>query len=161
MKILLIVKSTHQQNTLKIAEAMSEVAPLTVVELENAKNYTLSEYDIIGFGSGIYYGKHDKALIQFVETVTDKPFYSFVISTSGTNNYQKYSKTLAKLLESKNKTVLGVFGCKGLDKFSVFKLFGGLNKNHPNEADYDSAQQFIIEVMEKYERIKSKEYEQI
>ena len=153
MKILLIIKSTHQQNTLKIAEAMSEVAPLTVVELENVKNYHLSDYDIVGFGSGIYYGKHDKELIDFVQTLCDKPAYSFVISTSGTNNYQKYNKALVKLLESKNKTVLGKFGCKGLDKFFIFKLFGGLNKGHPNEADFDSAQQFIIEVIEKYEQL--------
>lgn len=153
MKILLIIKSTHQQNTLKIAEAMSEVAPLTVVELENAKNYNFKEYDIVGFGSGIYYGKHDKELMEFVKTLCDKPAYSFVISTSGTNNYQKYNKALIDVLESKNKTVLGSFGCKGLDKFFVFKLFGGINKKHPNEADFDAAQQFIIEVMEKYEQL--------
>ena len=155
MKILLIIKSTHQQNTLKIAEAMSEVAPLTVVELENSKNYNLSEYDIIGFGSGIYYGKHDAELIKYVEGLNDKPFYSFVISTSGTNKYLKYSKALVNALESKNKTVLGTFGCKGLDKFFIFKLFGGLNKAHPDEKDYDSAQQFIIEIIEKYEQLKN------
>ena len=153
MKILLIVKSTHQQNTLKIAEAMSEVAPLTVVELENAKNYNLSEYDVVGFGSGIYYGQHDKELIKFVETLENKPIYSFVISTSGTNNYQKYSKALIQALEKKNKTVLGTFGCKGIDKFFIFKLFGGLNKDRPNESDFDAAQQFIVEVMEKYEQL--------
>lgn len=153
MKILLIIKSSHQQNTLKIAEAMSEVAPLTVTELENAKNYNFNEYDVVGFGSGIYFGKHDKELLEFVKTLCDKPAYSFVISTSGTDNYQKYNKTLVNLLESKNKTVLGSFGCKGLDKFFVFKLFGGINKNHPNEADFDAAQQFIIEVMEKYEQL--------
>lgn len=154
MKILLIVKSTHQQNTLKIAEAMAEVAPLTVVELENAGNYRFSEYDIVGFGSGIYYGKHDKELIKFVQTLCDKPAYSFVISTSGTNNYLKYSKKLVTLLESKNKTVLGTFGCKGLDKFFILKLFGGTNKGRPNETDFDAAQQFIIEVIEKYEQLK-------
>ena len=155
MKILLIVKSTHQQNTLKIAEAMSEVAPLTVVELENARLYNLSEYDIVGFGSGIYYGKHDKELIKFVENLPDNHFYSFVISTSGTDNHLKYNKPLATLLESKNKPVLGTFGCKGLDKFFIFKLFGGLNKTHPDENDFDSAQQFIIEVIEKFEQLKA------
>ena len=156
MKILLIVKSTHQQNTLKIAEAMSDVAPLTVVELENARNYRLSDYDIVGFGSGIYYGKHDKELIKFVQTLSDNPAYSFVISTSGSSKFAKFNKTLVELLKSKNKTVLGAFGCKGLDKFFIFKLFGGLNKGHPNEADYDCAQQFIVEIIEKFEQLKNK-----
>lgn len=155
MKILLIIKSTHQQNTLKIAEAMSEVAPLTFVELENVKNYNLKDYDIVGFGSGIYYGKHDKELIKFVESLNNEPSYNFVISTSGSKNYDKYNKSLIKLLESKNKTVLGSFGCKGHDKFFIFGLFGGINKGRPNEADLDAAQQFIIELIEKYENIKN------
>lgn len=154
MKILLIISSKHQQNTLKIAEAMSEVAPLTVVELKNVSHYNLSEYSIVGFGSGIYYGKHDKVLIKFVKTLSDKSSYSFVISTSGSSNYQKNSKALVSILNSKNKTVLGTFGCKGLDKFFIFNLFGGINKHHPNEADFDAAQQFIIEVIEKYEQVK-------
>lgn len=131
---------------------MSEVAPLTVVELENIKNYNLKDYDILGFGSGIYFGKHDKELIKFVESLSVSPSYSFVISTSGSNNYDKYNKKLIKLLESKNTTVLGSFGCKGLDKFFIFSLFGGLNKGHPNEADFDAAQQFIIGIIEKYEQ---------
>ena len=77
------------------------------------------------------------------------------ISTSGSKNYDKYNKSLIKLLESKNKTVLGSFGCKGLDKFFIFGLFGGINKGRPNEADLDAAQQFIIELIEKYENIKN------
>ena len=154
MKILLIIQSKHQQNTLKIAEAMSEVAPITIVELENVKNYKLSEYDIVGFGSGIYYGKHDKALIEFVKSVCNKERYCFVISTSGSKNFTKNNKTLVNLLKSKNKIVLGAFGCKGLDKFSIFKLFGGLNRSHPDEKDFDAAQQFIIEVIDKYEQLK-------
>ena len=131
---------------------MAEVAPLTVVELENVKHYNINEYDIVGFGSGIYYGKHDKELIEFVKKLDDFPLYNFVISTSGTNKFKKYSKALINVLESKNKTVLGTFGCKGLDKFFIFKLFGGINKEHPDETDYDLAQQFIIELMQKYEK---------
>ena len=134
---------------------MSEVAPLTFVELENVKNYNLKDYDIVGFGSGIYYGKHDKELIKFIESLNNEPSYNFVISTSGSKNYDKYNKSLIKLLESKNKTVLGSFGCKGLDKFFIFGLFGGINKGRPNETDLDAAQQFIIELIEKYENIKN------
>lgn len=157
MKILLIIKSKHQQNTLKVAEAMSEVAPLTVADLDNISEYKLSEYDIVGFGSGIYFGKHDKELIEFVKSLCNKEKYCFVISTSGSKNFSKNNSTLVNILKSKNKIVLGDFGCKGLDKFFVFSLFGGLNKGHPNEADFDAAQQFIIEIIEKYERLKEKQ----
>lgn len=156
MKILLIIKSKHQQNTLKIAEAMSEVAPLTIVELENVKNYKLSDYDIVGFGSGIYYGKHDKQLIDFVKTLCDKEKYCFIISTSSSKNYSKNNRALIELLQSKNKIVLGSFGCRGFDKFFIFNLFGGMNKNHPDEVDFENAQQFINEIIKKYEQLTAK-----
>lgn len=153
MKILIIVKSKHNDNTLKIAEAMSEVAPVTVTDLENAKFYKLSEYDIVGFGSGIYFGKHDKALFKFIKPLCDKKKYCFVFSTSGSKSFDKNNRALIKLLESKNKVVLGSFGCLGLDKFFIFRLFGGLNKDHPNIDDFDAAQQFILEIVKKYEAL--------
>jgi len=150
MKILIVVKSSHNDNTMKIAEAMSEVAPVTVTTLDDVKNYKLSQYEIVGFGSGIYYGKHDKQLLKFVEGVCDKKAYSFVFSTSGSKNYEKNNSTLVKLLESKNKIVLGSFGCPGLDKFFIFRLFGGINKGHPNIDDFEAAQNFILGIIEKY-----------
>ena len=43
MKILIIVKSKHNDNTMKLAEAMSEVAPATVIDIDYAKFYKLSD----------------------------------------------------------------------------------------------------------------------
>lgn len=156
MKILIIVKSKHNENTLKIAEAMSEAAPVTVTSLENAENYKLRDYDIIGFGSGIYFGKHDKDLMRYAEKLNDSNSYVFVFSTSGTKNFDKNNSAFIKLLKSRNKTVLGSFGCLGLDKFFIFNLFGGLNKGKPDIEDFDAAQNFIIDVMRKYDTEKEK-----
>lgn len=155
MKILLIVKSKHNDNTLKIAEAMSEVAPVTVTELENAQFYKLNEYDIIGFGSGIYYGKHDVQLLKFVESLDNKAIYTFVFSTSGSARFDKNNKKLIKLLESRSKVVLGSFGCLGFDKFFLFAICGGINKGHPTIDDFDAAQNFILDIVEKYNSLKA------
>ena len=155
MKILTVVKSKHNDNTRMIAEAMSEVSPMTIIGLDDVKYYNFNEYDIVGFGSGIYFGKHDKELFSFINKVCDKPAYSFVFSTSGSKNYNKNNSALIKLLESKNKTVLGSFGCPGLDKFFVFSLFGGINKGHPNIDDFEAAQKFILEVIQKFNNIKT------
>ena len=154
MKILIVIKSYHNENTMKVAEAMAEVAPVTITPLENVKSYNLNEYDIIGFGSGIYYGKHDKELISFIEGLDNNSGYSFVFSTSGTKNFDKNNKHLKDLLISKNKTVLGTFGCLGLDKFFIFSLFGGLNKKRPNMEDFEKAQQFILGIIDKYNELK-------
>ncbi len=154
MKILIIVKSKHNDNTLKIAEAMSEAAPVTVATLENAQLYNLNEYDIVGYGSGIYFGKHDKELLKFVESLGNDKSYCFVFSTSGSKNFEKNNACLIKLLESKNKVVLDSFGCLGFDKFFIFAICGGINKTHPDINDFESAQNFISRLPEKYNQAK-------
>lgn len=153
MKILIIVKSKHNDNTLKIAEAMSEAGPVTLTELEHAHLYKLSDYDVVGYGSGIYFGKHDKELMKFVEGLDDDRAYTFVFSTSGAKSFQKNNAALVKLLESKNKIVLGTFGCLGLDKFFIFALGGGINKGKPDFDDFDAAQTFMNDIVDKYEKI--------
>lgn len=154
MKILTIIKSTHMGNTRKIAEAMAQTAPVTVAELDNISNYNLHDYNIVGFGSGIYFGKHDKELMTFTEKLCDEKAYTFVFSTSGANKFMKNNSKLVKLLESKNKIVLGSFGCRAFDKFGPFKLAGGINKGHPDADDFKSAQNFILDIIKKYEERK-------
>lgn len=151
MKILIIISSTHMGNTRKIAEAMAQAAPVTIAEIENVSDYNLHDYDIVGFGSGIYFGKHDKKIMEFVNKVCDNKAYTFVFSTSGASAFEKNNKPLVDLLKSKNKIVLGCFGCKGFDKFGPFKLVGGINKGHPNEKDFKESQKFIENVIKNYE----------
>ena len=150
MKILAVVESSHQGNTMKVAQAMAQVAPMDITSVEDAPKYNFSDYDIVGFGSGIYYGKHDKKIIELVSNVCDKKAYTFVFSTSGSSGFLKNNQPLADLLKSKNKVVLGSFGCKGLDKFFVFKLLGGISKGHPNKKDLSEAQKFILDVVNNY-----------
>ncbi|MDE5721263.1 MAG: flavodoxin [Clostridia bacterium] len=146
MKILIVVKSKHQGNTQKIAEAMAEVAPVTIAMLEDLKCYKLSEFDIVGFGSGIYFGKHDNELIKCVKGLCNKKAYSFVFSTSSSKNFRKNNSSLIKLLESKNKVVLGSFGCLGYGKL----LFIPISRNHPDIDDFEGAQKFILDIIERY-----------
>ncbi len=150
MKILAVVESSHQGNTMKVAEAMASVAPITITDIAGAKDYDFDDYDIVGFGSGIYAGKPDRRFIKLLKGVCEEKKYSFVFSTSGTGK-ESYNDTLIKLLESKNKVVLGSFACKGLDKFFVFRLAGGINKGKPDEEDLKKARMFILDVMKKYE----------
>jgi flavodoxin len=142
MKILLVVSSKHNENTLKIAEAMCEVTPTTICELENVGFYNLNEYDIIGLGSGIYYGKHDKLLFELVKKDFKSIKRAFVFSTSG-NGKEKNNKPLINLLNSLNVPVSGAFTCKGKTTLFPFSIFGGINKNHPDMDDFEKAQEFI------------------
>lgn len=154
MKLLAIVHSTHMGNTMQIAEAMAEVAPLTIADFENAYKYNLAQYDAVGFGGGINAGSHDGKLLKFVEKLQSIPKYSFVFSTSAMGKNRKYNAKLIKLLSDRGSKVLGSFACKGLCKFFVFALVGGINKGRPNTDDFDAAQSFIEEVMAELERQK-------
>ncbi len=147
MNILLVVESKHLGNTLKIAESMAEVAPITIVDTKKAQELDMKDFDIVGFGSGIYAGKHDKRILKFAQGLSDNEAYTFVISTSGGEDYDDNNKALISILKKKNKTVLGVFSCKALDKFFILRFTGGLNKGLPNENDYKNAQTFIQNVL--------------
>lgn len=153
MKILMIVESKHLGNTMKIAKAMSEVAPITITNTEKAKQYKLEDYELVGFASGIYAWRHDKKLLDFARAISDENGYSFVVSTSGGADFDSNNKTLIDILKTKNKTVLGVFSCLALDKFSFLKLLGGINKGHPDETDLKNAQEFILEIISKYNSV--------
>lgn len=153
MKILAVVESKHLGNTLKIAQAMAEVAPMTITNIENAKAYDFHDFDIVGFGSGIYMGKHDKRLLRFVNHLCDKKAYSFVFSTSGGDDFAQNNKRLVDLLQKKNKVVLGTFACKAMYKIFFFKPSGGTNIGHPDSADLDDAKKFILEIIKKYEAL--------
>ncbi len=151
MKILAVVESPHQGNTLKVAKAMAEVAPMDITNTEHLPQYNLHDYNIVGFGSGIYFGKHDKKLMELAGKFCDERAYTFVFSTSGASGFLKNNQPLVDLLKSKNKVVLGSFGCKAFDKFGPFKLVGGINKGHPDANDFRESQKFILNVIKNYE----------
>lgn len=154
MKILVIIKSKHRQNTLKIAEAMAKVAPLTLCDVFEAEKFNLNNYDIIGIGSGIYAGKFSKDILRFVTEHLDDLSNVFVFSTSGKGKPENNDEIL-DYLNLNCKNVLGSFTCKGLCKWFIFGLIGGIAKGHPNENDFKAAQTFIEQVIEKYNVSKS------
>ena len=153
MKLLAIVKSGEYGNTMQIAEAMAEVAPLTIAPFEELKYYNPKEFDAVGFGGGIIAGSHDKKLIEYVKKLKPVPAYSFVFSTSATKTYGKHNKKLVRLLEKKGSIVVSAFGCKGYCNLAVFRPFGGINKGHPDGQDFDSAQAFIQDTVKRLEAL--------
>lgn len=149
MKILVFINSTHRQNTMKIAEAMAEAAPVTIVDIKDADYYNVRDYDIVGFGSGIYAGKFAKKIINLIDKNLEDLNNVFLFSTSGTGN-DKYNENLVEYLNANCKNVLGSFACKGLCKWFIFALVGGIGKGHPDIEDFDAAQTFIGQVIDKY-----------
>lgn len=141
MKSLLIYSSVHHQNTARIAQVMAEALNADLLDVREAGAIDLSQYDVIGFGSGIYHGEHAETLFRFVETVDIQGKTVFVFSTSGSGN-KKYNQPLIEHLMVYGAVVINSFCCKGYDTFGFFRWIGGIAKGRPNETDLDRAAEF-------------------
>ena len=96
---------------------------------------TLGNYDLVGFGSGIYNGKHHQDLFELVARIpASQGNRVFVFSTSGFGT-TKPNEKLIKELVAKGFKVIGDFACKGFDTAGINKLYGGAAKGRPNQAD--------------------------
>lgn len=142
MKTLIIYASVHHQNTREVATVMAEELGAELATVSMAQSASLREYDLIGFGSGIYFGKHHKSLLGFVEglpAVDGKP--AFIFSTSGKGGTGMHG-ALRELLIDRGFSIAGEFSCKGWDTWGPWKLVGGLNKGRPDDLDLEAARVF-------------------
>lgn len=142
-KVLLICKSVHHSNTLRIAKAMGQVFNAEIIEPDNCDANLLAQFELIGFGSGIYNGKHHERLFDLLNRIDKQNnMKAFIFSTS-TVPLEVIHKNLKEELVKKGFNVIADFYCKGFMDYSFSKnIFGGLNKGRPNDKDLRRAQDF-------------------
>jgi flavodoxin len=124
---------------------MAEVLDAEVVAPESVDPETLREYDLVGFGSGIYYMTVDarlRKLLGRVTAVDDVRAFTFFTSGARKIPLMDYNKPVRKQLESKGFEVIGSFSCRGFDTVGPFGLIGGINKGRPDDRDLDRAAAF-------------------
>jgi flavodoxin len=106
----------------------------------------LQEYDLIGFGSGIYGAKHHEDLLDLADRlpqVTDRKAFIFSTSTfPWEHEVAKNHSTLKEKLQSKGYRIVDEFNCPGFNTNSFIKNIGGLNKGRPNAEDLKDAEEF-------------------
>lgn len=146
MKNLIIYASIHHGNTEKIAREMGSVLDARLVKFHDITQEDIEKADIIGFGSGIYFTKFHKRLINLVKGLPEmKRKKAFFFSTSGmkgNNLLNKSHDKFRKILEEKNFKILGDFNCPGYDTYGVLKFIGGIHKGRPNQKDLEEARKF-------------------
>lgn len=146
MKSLLVLYSYHHHNTEKIAKVFAKVLDAEIKTPQEIKPEELQEYDLIGFGSGIYSAKHDESLLELADELPQGTGMKvFLFSTAGITGKSKAAKdhaTLREKLEAKGYVIVDEFQCKGFNTNSFLKLFGGMNKGRPNARDLKDAEEF-------------------
>jgi len=158
MKSLVIVFSYHHKNTEKIADVIANVLDAPIKTPQQINPDDLQEYNLIGFGSGIYGAKHHTSLFDLVNTlpqVNNKE--AFIFSTCGIpvmglteEVVIKNHSLLRDKLQSKGYVIVDEFSCVGLNTNSFLKLFGGINKGRPNVEDLKHAEEFAVNLKLKY-----------
>ncbi len=144
MKTLIICFSYHHNNTAKIASVFAKILDAEIKTPADADQTGICEYDLVGFGSGIYFGKHHKVLLDLagkLPLMADKK--AFIFSTSGqTGKTEKFHQQLRERLQLKGYDIAGEFNCAGFDTYGLLKIGGGIKKGHPNEDDLKDAEAF-------------------
>lgn len=147
MKTLIIYKSYHKMNTEKVAKVIAQAMNAKLAKVENIKAEDLEEYDLIGFGSGIYGSRFHKTMYELIEKMPSMNKKAFIFFTSA--NFGEKDLIKEKLSE-KGCTVIGEFNCSGeysplgfnLNCEGKLALIAGREKGHPDEKDIESAQKF-------------------
>lgn len=152
MKSLIVYCSEYKNNTEKIAQIFAEKTDCELINIRDVNNINIENYDLIGFGSGVYRESMSPKVFKLVNNLNLKGKNVFVFSTSGVG-MKFYNNRLIKLLESKGAKNKGSFACNGsfiAREFTMKKLFdimGRLSQSHPNIRDFKEAERFIVRVL--------------
>ena len=139
MKAAIIYASVHHENTKKVVEAIAGENVVDLIDATKEKERDLSGYDLIGFASGVYYGKFHQTVLNFASVNFPADKDAFLICTCGGN---AAFRSIEEIVKSKQGKIAGKFSCKGYDTFGPFKLVGGIAKGHPNDKDLADAVTF-------------------
>jgi len=154
VKSLIICVSKSHGNTRRIADRIAEALDAEVVEPESVDPEKLREYDLVGFGSGIYYMTVDarlRNLIRRLPRVHGIRAFTFFTSGARAIPLLDYNKPVRNQLASKGFEVLGSFSCRGFDTAGPFGFIGGINRGRPNDHDLDRAAAFAAHLRKRAE----------
>ena len=155
MKSLIVCYSIHHNNTQKVAEAMAKVLDAQVKTPQQTNPEELLQFDLVGFGSGIFGEKHHQSLLEFADKlpqVANKKAFIFSTSFVGIDSLifgkvtGKFHTALKEKLQSKGYTVVDEFNCKGFNTNRIYGRFGGMNKGRPNAEDLRHAEEFALKL---------------
>ncbi|MCK9592470.1 MAG: flavodoxin family protein [Methanoregula sp.] len=157
VKSLVVVFSYHHNNTEKIANACAKVLGAEVKTPQQVTPEEIAEYDLVGFGSGIYSATFDPSVLDLADRLPQVSHKkAFLFSTYGAPAFianrefiEKNHQQIREKLKAKGYRVIGEFGCAGWNTNSFLKYFGGLNKSRPNVSDLGNAEAFARDMMEK------------
>lgn len=141
MKVIIVYASVHHGNTKKVVDAIAKENEVDFIDATVIREKDLSNYDLIGFASGIYGFNLHQAIVNFA--AVNLPTYKrvFLITTSAMN--KDFSGKFMRVIEDKKAELIGKFSCYGYNTYGPFKIVGGTRKGHPSDKDIEDAIAFF------------------
>jgi flavodoxin len=141
--VAVIFASVHHGNTRLLAETLAAELSADLFPWNDVQNRSLDHYDMIGMGSGIYFGRHHVSLRRMVESWSYLSQKVFIYSTAGLP-FLRWCQhgSLRRRLVRKGRIVVGEFSCRGWDTVGPLWLMGGINRKHPGVNDLQRARDF-------------------
>lgn len=141
MKTAIIYYSTHHENTAKLLTAIAALGDVTLIDSAKTDSADLTDFDLIGIASGIYYSKFGKPVTELARKCLPRGKRVFAVYTCGSKR-KGYTDEIRGIVQEKGCTYAGECGCLGYDTYGPFKLVGGIAKGRPDENDIKGAVEF-------------------
>ena len=145
MKSLIIYYSSHHNNTQRVAEAIANELHSDLVNISEFKNFDVSSYDLIGFGSGVYMTNFNGFVLSVINKLIGfegKKTFIFSTSGMGKNFINNFEKGIRGRIKRKGGILIGSFNCLGFDTYGPIGWLGGFNRNRPDATDIGRAVSF-------------------
>ena len=146
--------SMHHDNTRIIAEALAESLGAALICASELTADDVASASLIGFGSGIFFGKHHQAVLACAGGCRNyNGTKSFIFSTAGfPYGLARFAgidfhRDLRLMLTANGFDVAGKFSCRGYDTYGPFGIIGGIAKGRPNDGDIEKAKAFALQLM--------------
>ena len=136
MKTLIICYSYHHKNTEKIASVFAKTLDAEVKTPLEVDPNGLSDYDLVGFGSGISFGNHYKELLDLVDKLpacNSKESLYFFHQRSNKQSDLNSTGNSEKHFNQKASTLLGSLIVQDLTLMGLSKFLAAYKKGIPTK----------------------------
>ena len=144
----IIYASKHHGSTYKLVKAISGKYDIDEIDAEKLHFMDLSPYDLIGFASGIDFGKFYPSVERFLKENLPRNKRVFFLYTCAKKN-SKFTECVKKEALEKGAVIMGEYGCRGYNTYGPWKVIGGMNKNHPSQEELEEAIRFYESLLNK------------
>ena len=145
-KAVIVYASKHHGNTYKLAKAISDKYEVAMIDAMKETYVDLQEYNLIGFASGIDFGKFYLEIENFARENLPLQKEVFFLYTCAMDR-EGFTDSIKEIALKKDAVILGEYGCRGYNTYGPWKLIGGMNKSHPTENELQKCVNFYEKLL--------------